>query len=104
MEVFNAVDPEEVMITGIRAKVIDFFTKLVYSGFSRPEQRESFEIFIELHWNQFVCFEIIAEVKDLLQFFTIETLYVLRNSVVFSGHTHNWQLFDSHFVISEKNF
>ena len=37
MEVFNAVDPEEVMITGIRAKVIDFFTKLVYSGFSRPE-------------------------------------------------------------------
>ena len=49
MEVFNAVDPEEVMITGIR-----------------------------------------------------ETLYVLRNSAVFSGHTHNWQLFDSHF--SEENF
>ena len=34
MELFNSVDPEEVKITGIRAKVIDFFTKLVYNGFN----------------------------------------------------------------------
>ena len=34
--------------------------------------------------------------------FTLETLYVLRNSVVFSGHTYNWKLFGSHFEISEK--
>jgi len=34
--------------------------------------------------------------QGFIAIFTIETLYVLRNSVVFSGY--NWQLFDSHFA------
>ena len=54
MEVFNAVDPEAVMITGIRAKVTDFFTKLVYSGFNTIKMKFALTYYLYISTSSFM--------------------------------------------------